>query len=420
MVRITVHEIHGVAAPGRLSSSPGDALPARSFVVPPVDTVTYGPGAFEQLGTLVEKVGGTRVLAVLSGSLVDSPAESALHAALGDRLVGTYSRTAQHVPRSSVLEATEVARRGDVDLVVSLGGGTPIDCAKGVALALGVGIETAAQFDDYRIRFTYPDTRIVPAIEAPLVPHIAVPTTLSGGEHTALCGITDDLTRSKDGFTHPALQPRAVILDPAITAGTPGWLWAASGLRAVDHAVEGILSIRHMPVADALGAEALRLLAANLARSADDPHDEAARTDCLLGTWLSIFALTNVGVGLSHSIGHQLAAEYDLLHGVTSAIMLPLVMEFTLEQTAPRLRLVAEALGTDTRDLDATGAAKSAVAAVQDLIRALGVPHTISAVAEDPDKLPRIADHVMNDASVAACPRPVTREDVLELLRAAW
>lgn len=252
------------------------------------------------------------------------------------------------------------------------------------------------------------------------MPHIAVPTTLSGSEHTALFGVTDEKTHLKGNYTNPGFQPRAVVLDPSATAATPSWLWAASGMRAVDHAVEGILSTRHMPVTDALGAEALRLLSGNLAKSVKNPHDADARFNCLLGTWLSIFGLTNVGVGLSHGIGHQLAAEFDILHGLTSAIMLPRVMEFTAAHIGPRLRRVAEAMGEDTRGLDDTEAGDRAIAAVRGLISSLGLTDTISAAGGAHEALPGIADRVMRDPAVAACPRPVSRDDVLRLLEAAW
>ncbi|WP_224390026.1 iron-containing alcohol dehydrogenase [Pseudonocardia sp. ICBG1293] len=391
-----------------------------SFLVPPVDTVTYGAGAFDEISSRVAGVGGSRVMVILSGSLAGGPVEEALHARLGPAIAGVYARTRQHVPRSSVLEATEMARDNRADCVLSVGGGTPIDCAKAVALALRADIRRPEDFDHHRVRFTYPSTYEVPPLEGDVVPHVAVPTTLSGGEHTGLCGVTDDATRAKDAYTSPKLQPRAVILDPWVSAGTPGWLWAASGMRAVDHAVEGILSARHMPMTDALGAGALRLLSENLETSSTDPGDEQARTACLLGTWLSIFGLTNVGVGLSHGIGHQLAAEFDMIHGVTSAIMLPSVMEFTRARTLPRLRLVAEAMGVDTRDLSADAAADAAIGAVRDLVTRLGVPDRISAAGGRREALPGIADHVMGDAAVAASPRPVTRADILALLDAAF
>jgi alcohol dehydrogenase len=235
-----------------------------------------------------------------------------------------------------------------------------------------------------------------------------------------VAGITDDESRVKHAVVDPRLAPRVVLLDPELSVATPEWLWAASGMRAVDHAVEGLLSSRAMPFTDALGVEALRLLAADLAHSAKNPGDLGARTNCLIATWLSIFGLTNVGVGLSHGIGHQLAAEFDLLHGLTSAIMLPLVMEFSAAQTAPAQRRVAEALGVDTSGLDDPAAAAAAVEAVRKLIEDLGVPHTLRAVGASRDRLPAVAAAALGDPAVAACPRPVSRRDLEGLLAAAW
>jgi alcohol dehydrogenase class IV len=393
---------------------------ARTFVVPPVDTVTFGDGAFDTIDDLVTRHGGNRVLAVLSGSLAGTRVEAQLRERLGERLVGVYARTKQHVPRASVLEAAQLGRNGDADCVVSVGGGTPIDCAKAVTLCLGAEITRPEQFDAYRVRFTYPDRYEIPDVPQPLVPHIAVPTTLSGGEHTGLFGVTDELTKSKHSYTNPGFAPKSVVLDPAVTALTPGWLWAASGMRAVDHAVEGILSARHMPFADALATEALRLLSENLPLSVKDASDGEARTNCLLGTWLSIFALTNVGIGLSHGIGHQLAAEFDLIHGVTSAIMLPLVMEFNANHTRPQLRRIAEAFGHQVGDLDDEQATALAIESVRELIQRLEVPNRISAVGGKREALPKIAAHVMADPAVAASPRPVSKDDILALLAAAW
>ncbi|RYF43375.1 MAG: iron-containing alcohol dehydrogenase, partial [Comamonadaceae bacterium] len=154
-------------------------MSVRSFIVPPVDTVSYGAGAFDGVADLVDKLGGSRVLTVLSSSLVGTPIESRMREQLGDKLVAVYSRTRQHVPRGSVLEAAAAARKADADCVVSLGGGTPIDCAKAVTLCLAADITTPEQFEDYRVRFTYPATYEIPQAPEHVIPHIAVPTTLS-------------------------------------------------------------------------------------------------------------------------------------------------------------------------------------------------------------------------------------------------
>ncbi|AQT82358.1 maleylacetate reductase [Mycolicibacterium litorale] len=393
---------------------------ARTFTIPNVDTVTYGDGAFDDVADILRAHGGRRPLAIMSGSLAGTEVEQSLRDQFGDALVGVHSDTPQHVPRAAVLRAAAKAREGGADSVISIGGGTPIDCAKAVAMCLAAGITEPAGFEHYRVRFTYPDVYEVPDIPGPLVPHLAVPTTLSGGEHTGLTGVTDELTHEKCAYSAPGLTPVAVVLDPDVAARTPGWLWAASGIRALDHAIEGILSARSMPIADALGGEALRLLSANLVHSTENPHDAHARTNCLLGSWLSIFAATNVGMGLSHGIGHQLAAEFDMTHGVTSAIMLPHVMAFSEALTRPQLRRIAEAMGRDTRDLDDAEAARQAIAAVRDLVARLGVTDTISAAGGHREALPALAERIMGDSAVAASRRPVTRDDVQRLLEAAW
>lgn len=395
-------------------------MPATQFIVPPAEVVTYGQGALARLPDLIERLGGTKAFVVLSGSLSGTQYAQSLIESLGDRHAGTYARTKQHVPRSSVLEAAAAARESDADLIISFGGGTPIDCAKAVTLCLAQNITEARQFDDYRVRFTYPSTYEVPDVPGDVIPHIAIPTTLSGGEHTGLFGVTDETTHLKGSYSDPKFNPRAVILDPEATAHTPGWLWAASGMRAVDHAVEGILSQRSMPLCDALAGEALNLLSANLVTSTNDATDLDARTNCLVGTWLSIFALTNVGVGLSHGIGHQLATEFDMIHGVTSAIMLPHVMEFIAPHTGPKMRRIAEVFGRDVRTATDDVATAQAIDAVQKLIAELKVPHRISDAGGNTDALEGIAERVMQDPAVAACPRPIADGDIRQLLETAW
>jgi alcohol dehydrogenase class IV len=324
------------------------------------------------------------------------------------------------VPRTSVVEGVALARQLRADCIVSLGGGSPIDCAKGVALGLAHEVVEPEDLARFRTRFVYPDTLHVPDLGDDLIPHIAVPTTLSGGEHTALCGITHEATREKELYRGAALQPRIVVLDPRVTVSTPAWLWTSSGMRAVDHAVEGILSKRHMALTDALGAAALGLLATNLVRAAQDPADEDGRLQCQIGAWLAIFGLSGVGSGLSHGVGHQLAAEFGMVHGVTSAIMLPHVMEFVRTAAAARMRPIAEAFGAPTHGLDDTTVAGLAVDAVRTFAAGLGVPTTISAAGGREDALPAIADRVMTDPAVSDCPRPVSHDDVRTLLRNAW
>ncbi|WP_432937319.1 iron-containing alcohol dehydrogenase [Kribbella sp. CA-253562] len=378
----------------------------RTFSVPAAESVVYGAGALDEL---VVDAAARRVAVVRSRFLAGSSIDRSMETLLGDRLVGTLDSVPQHVPLGPALELASRLRQLDVDCVVSIGGGTTIDCTKAVALFLAAGIRDRAEFANYverRQRLREP------------VRHIAVPTTLSGAEHTSLIGITNEATGEKLILDDAALTPRSVVLDPTVTVGTPRELWMSSGIRAVDHAVEGMLSARATPFSDALGLEALRLLRSELPRTGGDDLD--ARLACMMGTWLAIFALPNAGVGLSHGIGHQLAAEYGILHGVTSAIMLPLVMEFGAAHSVRPLRRIAAALGADVSAYDDARAARAAADCVRSLVAEVGVPARLGELGVNRERLPSVAANVMRDPSIAASPRPVTLDDILELLNRAW
>ncbi|WP_354701592.1 NAD-dependent methanol dehydrogenase [Paraconexibacter sp. AEG42_29] len=397
------------------------AAPSGTFLFPQTSSVRYGPGSIAELGPVADELGAARVFAITTGwvdGLQDQLAE-----ALGDRYAGAFLGTEMHVPRSSVLAAAEAAREAGADAILSVGGGTQIDCASAVGMALACDIRTDADFDRWRVRYTYPDDLHVPDIPAGVVPHISIPTTLSGAESTNIFGVTDPARHTKDAYKNAQFVAHTVILDPELTVDVPDWLWASSGMRAVDHALEGILSKRHMPMADALGVEGLRIIAGHLEHSAANPSDVHARMTCQLGAWLSIYAATNVGVGLSHGLGHQLAAQFGMIHGVTSACMLPHVMAFNADVTAPRLARIAEALGAATQATPEAESAAAGVAAVRefvDRLEPLGVPHTLQAAGARYDELPDVADHALTDLSVAVNPKPVTRDDLIGLLQAAW
>jgi alcohol dehydrogenase class IV len=394
------------------------ALTGR-FAYPRTAEVRYGPG---MLGALADLVDG-RAFVIASRTLVAGGLDDRLRDILGDRLAGIHTGVAQHVPRTAVIEAADAARAAEAEVLISIGGGTPIDCTKGVALCLAAGIERAEQFDDHHIRFTYPDQLEVPVLPAAAPAHIAVPTTLSGGEHTNLFGITDLERSEKHLYTGPAFAARAVILDGELAQSTPADLWAASGVRAIDHAVEGTLTRRHMPLMDALGLESLRIICARLEESAQAGDQIDARSECLLAAWLAIYALTNVGTGLSHAIGHQLAAQFDMMHGVTSAVMLPHVLRFNSGAYGDRILRFAEPLGVpvDGVPLDeATAAVIDALAGVIANLERFGVPHTLSAAGATRPELQDVADRVLRDPGAAANPRQLDRDDLLGLFEAAW
>jgi alcohol dehydrogenase len=295
-----------------------------------------------------------------------------------------------------------------------------VDGTKGVALCLAEDISTAAQLDPYRVRGPH-GLRFQPQYRGKPMPHIAVTTTLSAGEFTSGVGITDPVRGVKESFGAPQLTPRVVILDPEATAYTPAWLWASTGIRAVDHAVERLYSPKHNPLSDILCQQALRYLLHNLPRATHDPADLDARLQCQLGAWLSIMGFASVRTGISHAIGHQLGGHCHVPHGQTSCIMLPHAMEFNLPVAANRLALVAEAAGLDIRQTAEAGAARAAIEAVRSFIGGLGCPVRLREVGVHERDFPALAEAVLEEVPTMENPRPISGvADVIELLERAW
>jgi alcohol dehydrogenase class IV len=324
----------------------------------------------------------------------------------------------QHVPRRDVLLAASQARQAEADVLVSLGGGSPVDGTKAVALCLTERITSEEQLDSHRLKPG--GRRLSPQFPSQSIPHIAITTTLSAGEFTHIFGITDEVRRIKDGYGAPQFVPRVVILDPELTVHTPQWLWASTGLRAVDHAVERIYSVRHQPFVDTLCLQALRYLFQNLPRSVREPQALEARFYCQLGAWMSIIGFMNVRTGISHAIGHQLGGRCNVPHGQTSCIMLPHAMDFNLPVAADRLALVAEAAGVDTRETGIERAAREAVEAVRKLVKDLGCPTRLGEVGVKESDLSLLAEAVMLEVPTIENPRPIKDvNDVIEILRRA-
>jgi maleylacetate reductase len=253
-----------------------------------MEEVVFGMAAADAVATQVERIGARRVLLMASGTLDRTTGEiEAVRQRLGTRCVGTFNAMPAHSPRSAVIKAAMQARAVDADLIVTFGGGSITDAAKVVGLCLANDIRTADDMDALRVV-----GGVVPNIKSPSVRQVSVPTTLSAGEFSAIAGVTDERTKTKELFRHPLMMPRATILDPRPTIHTPEWLWLSTGLRAVDHCVEGICSNEAHPYGDAQALQGLALLAHGLPRVKANPADLDARLDCQLGCWLSMGPLS--------------------------------------------------------------------------------------------------------------------------------
>jgi len=251
---------------------------------------------------------------------------------------------------------------------VSVGGGSVIDGTKAVARKLN-----------------YPT-------------QVAVPTTLSGAEWAHLVGVTDEEANRKRGFADPRAVPPVVILDPEATLFTPEKLWLSTGIRALDHAIEGFLGKGEHPVEDVLGLEGARRLVECLPRSKEEPEDLDLRLELQLAAWMAYFGLLNTPMGLSHNLGRRIGASYGVPHGYTSCITLAPALEVVGDRV-PRERWekLANTLGGEPAEKVAT------------LVEELELPNHLGDVGVPEEDLEPIAREFEDRA-----------ENALEILRRAW
>ncbi len=402
-------------------------LPKRdlngAFTSLPLDDVHFGAGSLEKLGPTLEMHGIERALIITGNTLANkTDLVDKVKAATGGRTAAVFAESIQHVPRQGVLRAAEMAREHDVDGLICFGGGSPNDTAKAVMVALAQDITTAEGFDKARIKFQYPDQIEIPPVTGDCVPLIAIPTTLSAGEFTYFVGVTDEVRKVKDLYADKKITAKAVILDPELTLATPDWLWLSTGMRAVDHCVEAIYSGLAQPFTDALAIRGLDMLFTYLPQCKDDPSDLVARVQCQVASWLSVFGLGSVSLGLSHGIGHQLGARCDVPHGITSCVMLHHTMGFNRSHTAEQQAWMAGAMGVETSNMSAEVAAEAAQKTMTGFVTNLGLPtrlRDVDGVSEA--DFEAIAKDALEDLIVATNPRPVTSvDDVIGLLKTAW
>ena len=362
-----------------------------------LERVVFGAGGVARLGGELDRLGVSRAVVVTGRTLGASPLLARVTGALGGRCIQVFTGARQHVPASAVDELAAVVESTRADCLVSFGGGSPIDAAKAAIHRRLSGATPSAA----------------------ALPHVAVPTTLSAGEFTAVAGITDDASRAKHATVDPRLAPRVVLLDPELSAATPAWLWAASGMRAVDHAVETLYSTFQHPVSSSQAAAALAMLARHLEPSLDAAaHD--ARVQCQTAAWMSVQGIAYAGLGLSHALGHQIGPRWNVAHGVTSCITLPHAMRAIARKRPDLFERMAPALGIPFGS-NATEAALACADAVAALVARLGLPSSLSAVGVPRAELVSVAAVVHDVMSHA--PRVghvATFEDIAAVLNEAY
>ncbi len=291
-------------------------------------------------------------------------------------------------------------REKNGDSVISLGGGSPHDCAKAIALVAVNG----GQIQDYEG---------VDKSAKPQLPLVAINTTAgTASEMTRFCIITDESRHIKMAIVDKHTTPILSVNDPETMLGMPASLTAATGMDALTHAVEAYVSTAANPITDACALKAVSLIAANLRAAVSNGQDMAAREQMAYAQFLAGMAFNNASLGYVHAMAHQLGGFYDLPHGVCNAVLLPHVQAFNARVASARLADVAVALGAEA-------SAEAALAAIRQLAADVGIPAGLTQLGVKDEDIATLAANALKDACGLTNPIQPTQAEVEAIYRAA-
>ena len=401
----------------QLASTPlavGEGVPPRpprgrvsKFVIP---EVIFGIGTLSEVGGAVRRVGGRRPMlvsdpGVLAAGWVERAAPHLADVRIDWRLWHELTPNPKDV---EVQAAFESYAESGCDALLAIGGGSCIDLAKAVAILSGNG----GRILDYEG---------IDRATSPIPPMVMVPTTGgSGSDVSQFCVVTDTRRSLKVTIGGRALVPEISLTDPELLTTMSAELTAYTGIDALSHAIESLVSEACDFLSKGLAIAAIEGIARHLPVAAQDPRDLTAREGMARASLQAGMAFTNALLGATHAIAHQIGGALDLPHGLLNAILLPHVMRFNAETHAERYVDVSRALGIAVDRLDAATAAERAIDRVEELSRGLGIPTALHEVGVDSADFDMFARNALRDAYIATNPRLVGEDDVRRICIAAY
>ncbi|MDI3430156.1 L-threonine dehydrogenase [Aeromonas sp. V90_14] len=336
------------------------------------------------------------VVAKVAGLLAEHGIESAV-----------FDETKPNPTMTNVEAGLAMLKANGCDCVISLGGGSPHDCAKGIALVAANG----GSIKDYEG---------VDRSAKPQLPLIAINTTAgTASEMTRFCIITDEARHVKMAIVDKHVTPLMSVNDPELMLAKPAGLTAATGMDALTHAIEAYVSTIATPVTDASAIMAIQLIAKHLRTAVNQGDDLHAREQMAYAQFLAGMAFNNASLGYVHAMAHQLGGFYDLPHGVCNAVLLPHVQAYNAQVCAARLKDVARHMGVDVSAMNDEQGAAAAIAAIQQLARDVKIPAGLEQLDVKADDFNLLAENALKDACGFTNPKQASHAEIVAIFRAA-
>jgi alcohol dehydrogenase len=372
--------------------------------------VLYKAGLVGEMGHEMQRLGAARALLIVDIGVRDAGLLEQVQAGLEGavEVVGIFDQVPANSSIQAVERGAELARASGADLLVAVGGGSPIDTAKAMRILITLG-GSLLDFQGYNL------------LNERMIPLIAIPTTAgTGTEVSPFAVIRDEAQDLKLTFGSPFLAPDLAILDPALTRSMPPRLTASTGMDALTHAVEAFVSTDNNPISDSLALMAIDMIATNLRDATYNGDDMDARGQMLLASCMAGMAFSNSFLGIVHAMAHAVGGKFQAHHGTANAILLPHGMRFNSVLVPNRYGRIARALGVNAGGRNETEVIADGIDAVITLTQDCGLPTRLRDVGVTQEALPDLAEAASGDAAIFNNPRSVSREELLALFGAAW
>lgn len=371
-----------------------------AFFIPTVNLM--GAGCLKDAADAIQSKGFKRGLIVTDVILNKIGVVKKVQTLLNQRSVQSvvFDGTKPNPTIRNVNDGLALLEEHDCDFVISLGGGSPHDCAKGIALLATNG-------------GTISDYEGVDRSTKSMLPLVAINTTAgTASEMTRFCIITDEERHIKMAIVDKHTTPLISVNDPELMLAKPASLTAATGMDALTHAVEAYVSIAATPITDAVAIKAIELIQANLRTAVSNGDDIYAREQMAYAQFMAGMAFNNASLGYVHAMAHQLGGFYDLPHGVCNAVLLPHVQRYNAQVCPERLHDVAKAMDVDVSAMTAEQGAAAAIEAIQQLSKDVGIPAGLRELGAQEQDIPTLADNALKDACGFTNPKQATHAEI--------
>lgn len=369
----------------------------------------FGPGARKELPGVVARLGYKKALVVTDKGLMKFGVAKMVLDVLDEAAIPyeIYDEVKPNPTVTNVKMGVEACKKAEADFIIAIGGGSSMDTAKGIGI-----ICNNPEFSDVISLEGVADTK------KKTVPIIALPTTAgTAAETTINYVIIDEEKQKKMVCVDPNDIPAVAIIDAELMYSLPKSLTAATGMDAMTHAIEGLITKGAWELSDMFEIKAIEMIHKYLPIAVNEPTNPVGRDGMAVAQYVAGMAFSNVGLGVDHGMAHPLSALHDIPHGVACAMLLPTVMKFNAPAALPKYVDIAKALGVYKDGMTQQEAADAACAEIDNLSRLVGIPTHLSELGITEKDIDALADQAIVDVCTPGNPREVTRDDIVALYK---